>query len=262
MRRIWRQRRRLILSALAVYLGAVQASVPWSGGSPVLALVPAAGLLALGCAVILGAPAWRGLVPRLGFAALATASIAWAWPTIWMLPSFALVFAGFTLLPLAMAPVARLRPSRVWLTRAGRVIAVPPGRLWNLVVFEDGRTHWDPTVTEVQRLGRVDVYAVTQFFATRRIEVFDSEPPGHFKTRSLDGPGADEGAVTVTSHVLEASPHGTELTLIEGLWRPRLGDVIGLWLDDYLRDHLDRMQAIIEGTADWSVRTALLRAVE
>ena len=63
-----------------------------------------------------------------------------------------------------------------------------------------------------------------------------------------------------SGHDLVEDGDQTRLELTEAVWRQGLWSACNRWLDDHLRDRLDRMAALIEGRRDWSVSGADLRA--
>ncbi|MEL7468590.1 MAG: hypothetical protein AAFN27_09045 [Pseudomonadota bacterium] len=263
LERLWRQRRRLVLTFILCGLtgfiladGGVLASIANTVELGLLGVI-------LTAAMLLALPDARWFVFKLAALAPVFALLALALPGALVLVLYA---AAAIALPSHPWALDRIRLPIIFRARDEARIALPKERVWDRVYPRETNEHWDPFLRSI-RSGRSDDTFFLVYEALSRsgelqvpIRVFDVEPGVHFKTRDLSLPDAAEGGpVTVTSHVVESDGDGTSLILMEATWRPMLWTAFSQWLDDYLGDHVDRLAALLEGRPDWSLKGASLR---
>ncbi len=263
--RLWRQRRRLILTFLLC------ACAGWlvHGGSPgsalPLALQAGSAGLAITVVALIALPDTRWFLFKLALIAPIAAAISTAFPD-WVAIASGILAAA--VLPSQPWSLDRIRLPGVFKARRQIPIRMDRSTLWSKVFPRETNQHWDPYLRGI-RPGRSEGTFFLVYEALSRagelqvpIKVFDVEHATHFKSRDLSQPDAAEGGpVIVTSHVIEAAGEGSLLTLMEATWRPMLWTSFSQWLDDYLGDHTDRMAALLEGRRDWSLKGASLRTL-
>lgn len=259
--RLWRQRRRLLLTflfcALAGYL------LPAGGLFPALQMGVAG--LVISSIILIALPDARWIVFKIAVLAPLCALLAQ------IMPGWIAVLAGAggaILLPSQPWTLDRVRLPFIFRARCQLPVSLDDRTLWAKLYPHETNEHWDPFLRGI-RTGRAEDTFFFVYEAMSKagelqvpVKVFDVEPGVHFKTRDLSQPDAAEGGpVIVTSHVIEADGDGAMLTLMEATWRPMLWTAFSQWLDDYLGDHTDRMAALLEGRRDWSLKGASLKSL-
>lgn len=263
--RLWRQRRRLILTFLLC------ACAGWVLHGGTLADGLALGLktgafgLAITVVALIALPDTRWFLFKLAVIAPVAAAISTVFPG-WI--AIAAGLSAAALLPSQPWSLDRIRLPGVFKARKQVSIQMDHATLWLKVFPRETNQHWDPYVRGI-RPGRSKGTFFLVYEALSRagelqvpIKVFDVEQATHFKSRDMSQPDAGEGGpVIITSHVIEATGEGSMLTLMEATWRPMLWTACSQWLDDYLGDHTDRMAALLEERRDWSLKGASLRTL-
>lgn len=263
--RLWRQRRRLILTFLLC------ACAGWlaHGGSPAERLtlgLQAGGIgLAITMVALVALPDTRWFLFKLAVIAPVATAISIIFPA-WI--AIAAAIAAAALLPSQPWSLDRIRLPGVFKARKQVPIQMDQATLWFKVFPRETNQHWDPYLRGIRPGRSKDMFFLVYEALSRAgelqvpIKVFDVEQSSHFKSRDMSQPDAAEGGpVIVTSHVIEAAGEGSMLTLMEATWRPMLWTALSQWLDDYLGDHTDRMAALLEGRRDWSLKGASLRTL-
>ncbi|MEM7210335.1 MAG: hypothetical protein AAF479_00365 [Pseudomonadota bacterium] len=263
--RLWRQRRRLLLTLLLCAL----AGFILSGGQMLAGILLALQVGVLGLVIsaiaLIGLPEARWFVFKLAVLAPLCALMAQAFPG-WFAVLFGLAAAA--LLPSQPWGLDRIRLPYIVRARCQVPVSLDSRTLWTKLYPHETNEHWDPFLRGI-RSGRSEDTFFFVYEAMSKagelqipIKVFDVEPGVHFKTRDLSQPDASEGGpVIVTSHVIESNGDGAQLTLMEATWQPMLWTAFSQWLDDYLGDHTDRMAALLEGRRDWSLKGASLKSL-
>lgn len=263
--RLWRQRRRLIVTfvicALAGFL------VHSSGGFGGILQGFQVGVFGMAATalVLVSLPDLRWLMFKLAVIGLVCAFLSL------VLPNWFMIFlgaVGAVFLPSQPWVLDRFRVPTIFKAQSQVPVSLDKSALWAKLYPSETSDHWDPFLRGI-RIGRADdtyffVYEAMSSVGELQvpIKVFDVEPGVHFKTRDLSQPDASEGGpVIVTSHVIEPKGDGTVLTLMEATWRPMLWSAFSQWLDDYLGDHTDRLVALLEGRRDWSLKGASLKSL-
>lgn len=263
--RLWRQRRRLIVTFVICALAGFLAHS--TGGFGAILQGFQAGVLGMATTalVLVALPEMRWLAFKLAVIGLICAVLTLVFPTWFVLFLGAL---GVVFLPSQPWALDRFRVPTIFKAHSQVPVSLDRNALWSKIYPSETNEHWDPFLRGI-REGRSDD---TYFFVYEAmssagelqvpVKVFDVEPGIHFKTRDLSQPDASEGGpVIVTSHVVEPNGDGAMLTLMEATWRPMLWTAFSQWLDDYLGDHTDRLVALLEGRRDWSLKGASVKSL-
>lgn len=263
--RLWRQRRRLLLTFILCALAGALMPGDGAGGSMALALQVGVLGLTVSAIALVALPEIRWFIFKLAVLAPFCALVAQVFPGWVAVLAFLM---GAVLLPSQPWSLDRVRLPAIMRSRCQVPVSLDERTLWTKLYPHETNEHWDPFLRGI-RLGRSEDTFFFVYEAMSKagelqipIKVFDVEPGVHFKTRDLSQPDASEGGpVIVTSHVIEAKGDGALLTLMEATWRPMLWTAFSQWLDDYLGDHTDRMAALLEGRRDWSLKGASLKSL-
>ena len=263
--RLWRQRRRLILTfMLCACAGWIAfAGAPFDRMLQAL-LFGCIGLAATALALV-ALPETRWFLFKAAVIAPVLAFLSTLLPG-WIMVTLALI--TLAMLPSQPWVLDRVRLPGVFRSRKQARIGLDRQTLWSKVFPKETNDHWDPYVRGIRPGRSQDTFFLVYEALSNAgelqipIKVFDVESETHFKTRDLSQPDAAQGGpVIVTSHVIEANGSDSMLTLMEATWRPMLWTTFSQWLDDYLGDHTDRMAALLEGRRDWSLKGASLRSL-
>lgn len=268
-RRVYRQRRRLAIG-LGLFALIAASSVP-------RALLDELALELLGLALALTAlfgaliavrPRW-GLAVELLAATMLLQQLLFALSPMleWkMRDSSALLMLAFwlfiyyTLFSLGGALDALTWPGGLSL-RARRLVARPPGRVWEALALEPGRAHWNPDIAVVAparggdgvELVPADPDGPITPGTTERL--LEAEPLRYRHSLRLYGTlEPDRPGPTTDERIrLSERPGGTLVELERVHRRLPLGTAIRLWLEDQAGDALDDFAATLEGGANWSL---------
>ena len=263
--RLWRQRRRLVLTGLLLALAGYLANDEGLTAS----LLQAIELGVLGTAItalaLIALPDARWFLFKMAVLAPVVALLWHAFPA----PiAIAAGLAGAFLVPSQPWLLDRIRLPGIFKARRQVSLSLDRYTVWNRLFPHETNDHWDPYLRGIRSGQSPDTFFFVYEAFSRAgelqvpIKVFDVEHGVHFKTRDLSQPDAAEGGpVIVSSYFVEPDGDGSLLTLMEATWHPMLWTAFSQWLDDYLGDHTDRMAALLEGRRDWSLKGASLKTL-
>lgn len=263
--RLWRQRRRLIVTFVICALAGILAHSTGGFGSILQGFQFGVLGMAATALVLIALPDLRWLMFKLAVIGLFCACLTLILPDWFVLTLGAI---GAVFLPSQPWILDQFRIPTIFKARSQVPVSLDKSTLWSKIYPSETNDHWDPFLRGI-RVGRAEdtyffVYEAMSMDGELQvpIKVFDVEPGVHFKTRDLSQPNASEGGpVIVTSHVVEPNGDGAVLTLMEATWRPMLWTAFSQWLDDYLGDHTDRLVALLEGRRDWSLKGESLKSL-
>lgn len=259
--RLWRQRRRIILTtAIAIVAGLVMFGMDWRG--PV-----GLGLLfaVLTSIIVTYIPDLRWFIVKSAIILTILAIIHSATDAN---PVFLLIagLIGAVVLPSQLYWLDDLRRRGIDRAQVTIEISRSIDTVWRAVRPVPGGPYWDPAVTRVSIGQDPDGLILTRRMpdGTDReipLQLLDVAPLRYLKVRDRSLPSvADGGPVTVTAFRLDGDPEHCTLTIFEATWRAPVWLAIELWFDDYLADHADHMAALIEERPDPSLKGAMQRS--
>ncbi|MEM6662417.1 MAG: hypothetical protein AAF666_09595 [Pseudomonadota bacterium] len=262
--RFWRQRRRILLVTLAALAAA---GLLQNAGHPPHWAIAALALIPLFLLAILFRPQLRLFLTKTAvaaalFSALSTLAVDGYITTI-LVASFLLLVV---FLPSQLWFLDGFRLPWISVSQARKRIALDRETVWQKLFPAPREDHFDPAVAAISQGVDPDVftffYATNSYYGDRKIQtrVFDVDDGATFKLRDLSLPDVDDGGpVSVLGHDLQGKDGQTILTLTEGIWRQGIWTAWNGWLDDYLRDHMDRTAALMHDKPDPSIKGQVLR---
>lgn len=271
-RRVYRQRRRLLLGIL-LYMGVGLMMTPFrdAGGLMVALVVLPLSVTVVFAVLIALRPRWGMVVETLGITILLWEMLFNAAPLLEVrlaetgiaLPMLLWFFTYYGIVNFGQSLNRFDWPGRVRF-RAERVIARPPDALWRALALEPGTEHWDPAVVAVRAGGDgwlelVPAEADVALPPGTAERVLEETPGQRLSLRRMPRPDRPDRPVTVEERIAvaplgaRAAGGGSEVTL-ERRWGPvPLLTAARLWLEDQAGDTLDDLAAIVEGRPNWSL---------
>ncbi|WP_208349886.1 hypothetical protein [Pseudaestuariivita rosea] len=274
IRRIFRQRRRLILFAFLVTLAGVLAFT--QAQALTLRLITAAivfgAVFLIGSLFIILLPRWRRLLELTGIGLLAESMVNYFFPSQYQYVSETLIGGSVFVLSTLLAYVLlygrwsdwlgitmsvsnrhryKLRRSVEEIWSAIVPGAAPPDEYWtgNLAGFHQDRE--DPDTVNLRfQVGE-------DSFENMSITFLDQDPPNSCRYYFVgdgveDARSFDEGIFQIEISELRSGKSRVDTQLQHTAMRPR--EVLDYWLDDSFRDDNDSFRAHILGSSDWSIR--------
>lgn len=252
LQRLWRQRRRLTVTAVLAASGGALSGGPADAFSVILIL--------LGVALVLVLPPWRFLAERLALCHLAEGLVpALGLPTVAGAEDRVLLY----LVVLAAAgagahALTRIRLPAILTARAERRIEDTPRAAWIRLLPQETREPWNPALREIAVLpdGR---YRMLRASALGPLPALIVAIRGSERDRMLELAVREEGprgAVATLLWQMEPAGEGMRIEALQARWSVDAATALDDWLDDRLADGIDQLAAEIEERPDWSITTA------
>lgn len=276
--RLYLQRRRLLLHALIAFGCAI--SLRGSAAVDGMMLIQIGSVLALTVLVLRFAASFRFVVDLLlimvllfqigGQISIALGLVAGdATTNSDVLLGWLVQLLVFVLAALAARGALSARAPGTFSTRASRIIALPPRRVWALYGNAEGQP-WGPAVDRIE-----GEFGIGLTRTVHNLGKTEDDPGIHTETildmvpdQSITKQAEMKATKNIpelniiTAFTVTEADGGTLIDVREDVDGFPLAFAISAWIDDFLQDDLAHFAALVEGRQDWSVKGDMVREVQ